>query len=161
MTAKSPRRPTKADASTAAHSRPPQKFTYQERSAMKERAQELKAMGRAVNADMDGERAVLAKIAEMSQADRALGGRLHVLITASAPTLSPRLWYGMPAYALGGKVVCFFQSAQKFKTRYATLGFSDQAQLDEGDLWPTTFALKALTVEDEARIVTLVKKAVG
>jgi len=109
----------------------------------------------------DGEGAVLAKIAEMPEADRAMGKRLHVIIKASAPALSPRLWYGMPAYAKDGKVVCFFQSAQKFNTRYATLGFSDAANLDEGAMWAVTFALKELTAAEEARIGALVKKAVS
>lgn len=111
--------------------------------------------------EADGEAAVLAKIASMPGPDRALGERLHALITAAAPALAPRLWYGMPAYAGGGKVVCFFQSAQKFKTRYATLGFMHAANLDEGAMWPTAFALKELTDDDEARIVALVKKAVS
>src|SRR5881398_15950 len=109
----------------------------------------------------DGESAVLAKIAEMPGPDRALGERLHAIIKASAPALSPRLWYGMPAYAKGGKVVCFFQSAQRFKTRYATLGFSDTANLDDGVMWPTAYALKELTADEEARIVQLVKQAVS
>ena len=111
--------------------------------------------------EADGESAVLAKIAEMPEPDRALGERLHAIIKASAPALSPRLWYGMPAYAKDGKVVCFFQSAQKFKTRYATFGFSDEANLDEGAVWPTAFALSELTAADEARIGALVKKAVS
>jgi uncharacterized protein YdhG (YjbR/CyaY superfamily) len=130
-------------------------FTDEERGAMKERAQELKA------AKADGESAVLAKIAEMTGPDRALGERLHAVITASAPGLSPRLWYGMPAYAKGGKVVCFFQPAQKFKTRYATLGFNDTANLDEGAMWPVAFALTELTSAGEARIGALVKQAVS
>ncbi len=130
-------------------------FTAEERAAMKERVQELKAAG------ADGESAVLAKIAAMREPDRAMGKRLHGIIKASAPALAPRLWYGMPAYAKDGKVVCFFQSAQKFKTRYATFGFSDKAKLDEGALWPTAFALKELTAAEEARIGALVKKAVG
>src|ERR687884_206665 len=130
-------------------------FTAEERAAMKERARELKA-GKA-----DGESAVLAKIAEMPEPDRAKGERLHAIVKASAPALSPRTWYGMPAYAKDGKVVCFFQSAQKFNTRYATFGFSDKANLDEGDMWPTAFALKKLTAADEARIGTLVKRAVS
>jgi len=130
-------------------------FTAEERAAMKERVQELKAAG------ADGESAVLAKIAAMREPDRAMGKRLHAIIKASAPALAPRLWYGMPAYAKDGKVVCFFQSAQKFKTRYATFGFSDKAKLDEGALWPTAFALKELTAAEEARIGALVKKAVG
>ena len=133
------------------------KFTDEERGAMKERVKELKA-----HADKaDGESAVLAKIAEMPKPDRAMGERLHAVITASAPALSPRLWYGMPAYAKDGKIVCFFQSAQKFKTRYATLGFSDAANLDEGAMWPTAFALTKLTTADEERIGALVKKAVS
>ena len=138
-------------------------FSDEERGAMKERAQELKtAARRGPRADKaDGDSAVLAKIAEMPKPDRAMAERLHAVIKASAPTLSPRLWYGMPAYAKDGKVVCFFQSAQKFKTRYATLGFSDEANLDEGAMWPTAFALKELTAADEARIGALVKKAVS
>jgi uncharacterized protein YdhG (YjbR/CyaY superfamily) len=134
-------------------------FTEEERAAMKERAQELKAAARADKAD--GESAVLAKIAEMPEPDRAMGKRLHAIIKASAPALSPRLWYGMPAYAKDGKVVCFFQSAQKFNTRYSSFGFSDAANLDEGALWPTAFALKELTATEEARISALVKKAVS
>lgn len=130
-------------------------FTDEERAAMKERAQELKAATK----KGDGESAVLAKIAEMPELDRAMGERLHAIIKASAPTLSPRLWYGMPAYTKDGKVVCFFQSAQKFNTRYATFGFSDAANLDEGALWPVAFALKELTAAEEATITTLVKKA--
>jgi len=130
-------------------------FTDEERAAMKDRLQELKAD------KTDGESAVLSKIAEMPEPDRAMGKRLHAIIKASAPALSPRLWYGMPAYAKDGKVVCFFQSAQKFKTRYATFGFSDAASLDEGHLWPTAFALKELTAAEEAKIGALVKKAVG
>ena len=130
---------------------------------MKQRVQELKAAARrGPRADKaDEESAVLAKIAEMPETDRAMSERLHALIKASAPALSPRLWYGMPAYAKDGKVVCFFQSAQKFKTRYATFGFSDEANLDEGAMWPTAFALTELTAEDEAKIVALVKKAVS
>jgi hypothetical protein len=138
-------------------------FSDQERGAMKERAQELKAAARrGPRADKaDGESAVLAKIAEMPEPDRVMGERLHAVIKASAPALSPRLWYGMPAYAKDGKVVCFFQSAQKFKTRYATLGFSDEANLDEGSMRPTAFAMTELTAADEARIGALVKKAVS
>jgi uncharacterized protein YdhG (YjbR/CyaY superfamily) len=132
-----------------------QKFTAEERAAMKERARELKA------GKTDGESDVLAKIAEMPQPDRGMAERLHALIKAAAPELSPRTWYGMPAYAKDGKVVCFFQSAQKFKSRYATLGFSDAANLDEGDLWPVAFALKELTAAEEARISSLVKTAVS
>jgi uncharacterized protein YdhG (YjbR/CyaY superfamily) len=130
-------------------------FTDEERAAMRERAREVKA-GKA-----DGEGDVLAKIAEMPKADRAMAKRLHAVIKASAPDLSPRTWYGMPAYAKDGKVVCFFQSAQKFKTRYATLGFSDRANLDKGAMWPTAFALKELTAAEEKKIGALVKKAVS
>src|SRR6185503_6554398 len=138
-------------------------FTDEERAAMKERAQELKAEARrGARADRaDGESEVLAKIAELAEPDRAMAERLHAIIKTSAPALSPRTWYGMPAYAKDGKVVCFFQSAQKFKTRYATFGFSDKANLDEGAMWPTAFALKELTTAEETRIVALVKKAVG
>jgi uncharacterized protein YdhG (YjbR/CyaY superfamily) len=131
-------------------------FTDEERAAMNDRVQELKAASNAA----DGESAVLERIAKMPEPDRAMGERLHAIIKASAPALSPRLWYGMPAYAKDGKVVCFFQGAQKFKTRYATFGFSDQANLDEGAMWPTAFALHALTAAEEARIGALVKKAV-
>jgi len=134
-------------------------FTAEERAAMKEHVQELKAAARADK--VDGESEVLAKIAAMPEPDRALGERLHGIIKASAPALSPRLWYGMPAYAKDGKVVCFFQNAQKFKTRYATFGFSDKANLDEGAMWPTAFALKELTAAEEARVSALVKKAVS
>ena len=132
------------------------RFTDEERGAMKDRVKELKAAAD----EADGESAVLAKIAELPGPDRALGKRLHEIIKASAPALSPRLWYGMPAYAKDGKVVCHFQSAKKFNTRYATLGFSDTANLDEGDVWPVAFALTKLTAADEARIGALVKKAV-
>ena len=130
-------------------------FTDEERVAMKERIQELKAD------KADGESDVLAKIAEMSKADRAMAERLHAIVKASAPDLSPKTWYGQPAYAKDGKVVCFFQPAQKFNTRYATFGFSDTANLDEGTLWPVAFALKELTAAEEAKIGALVKKAVS
>src|SRR3712207_5488672 len=131
-------------------------FTAEERAAMKERAQELKAEARRA----DGEKALLAKIAEMPEPDRAMAERLHAIITASAPDLSPKTWYGMPAYAnKDGKVVCYFTAASKFKERYATLGFNDDANLDEGNLWPTSFALKELTAAEEATIAALVKKA--
>ena len=136
-------------------------FTDEERAAMRERAKELKAEERANKNRAAGESAVLAKIAEMPEPDRAMGERLHEIIKASAPALSPKTWYGMPAYAKDGKVVCFFQSAQKFNSRYATLGFSDQANLDEGAMWPTSFALKELTATEEARIGALVKRAVS
>jgi uncharacterized protein YdhG (YjbR/CyaY superfamily) len=132
-------------------------FTAEERAAMKERAQELKAEARKA----DGESAVLAKIAEMKGSDRAMAKRLHAIVKASAPDLSPKTWYGMPAYAKDGKVVCFFQSAEKFKSRYATVGFSDEANLDEGAMWPTSFALRDLTPAEEAKIAALVKKAVS
>jgi len=136
-------------------------FTDEERAAMKERAQELKAAARADKDKAEGESAVLAKIAEMQEPDRTMAKRLHAIIKASAPALSPKTWYGMPAYAKDGKIVCFFQSAQKFNTRYATLGFSDTANLDEGALWPVAFALKELTATEEARISALLKKAVS
>jgi hypothetical protein len=153
----------KSAKSTTAINKTFEGFTDEERGAMKERAQELKVVARrGSRADKaDGESAVLAKIAEMPESDRAMGERLHAVIKASAPALSPKLWYGMPAYAKDGKVVCFFQSGQKFKTRYATLGFSDEANLDEGAMWPTAFALTELTAADEARISALVKKAVS
>jgi uncharacterized protein YdhG (YjbR/CyaY superfamily) len=137
-------------------------FTDDERAAMRERAQELKAEARrGHHGKVDGESDLLAKIAEMPEPDRAMAKRLHAIITESAPGLSPKTWYGMPAYAKDGNVVCFFQSAQKFKSRYATFGFSDKAKLDEGAMWPTAFALKQLTAAEEARIVALVKKAVS
>jgi uncharacterized protein YdhG (YjbR/CyaY superfamily) len=131
-------------------------FTAEERAAMKERAQELKAEARKA----DGESALLAKVAEMPKPDRAKAERLHAIVKDSAPDLEPKTWYGMPAYARDGKVVCFFRSADKFKSRYATLGFTDQANLDEGAMWPTDFALKELTAAEEAKIRSLVKKAV-
>jgi uncharacterized protein YdhG (YjbR/CyaY superfamily) len=136
-------------------------FTPEERAAMKERARELKAEARANKNKADGESDVLAKIAEMQGSDRAMAKRLHAIIKASAPALSPKTWYGMPAYAKDGKVVCYFQSAQKFKSRYATFGFSDEANLDEGAMWPVAFALKGLTAAAEAKIGALVKKAVS
>ena len=136
-------------------------FTDDERAAMKERARELKAEARASQDRAAGESDVLTKIAEMQGPDRAMAERLHAIITAAAPALSPKTWYGMPAYARDGKVVCFFQSAEKFKSRYATLGFSDEANLDDGAMWPTSFALKELTATDEARIAALVKSAVS
>ena len=138
-------------------------FTADERAAMKDHAQELKTAARRGPraAKADGEADVLEKIAEMAEPDRALGERLHAIIKASAPALWPRLWYGMPAYAKDGKVVCFFQSAAKFKTRYATFGFQQEANLDEGAMWPVAFALKELTAAEEARIGALVKKAVS
>jgi uncharacterized protein YdhG (YjbR/CyaY superfamily) len=136
-------------------------FTAEERAAMRERAKELKAEERANKNRAAGESDLLAKIAEMPEPDRAMAERLHEIVKASAPALSPKTWYGMPAYAKDGKVVCFFQSAQKFNSRYATLGFSDTANLDEGAMWPTSFALKELTAAEEARIAALVKRAVS
>jgi uncharacterized protein YdhG (YjbR/CyaY superfamily) len=149
--------------STTAVKKKSKGFTDEERAAMKERARELKAEARrGPRADKaDGESAVLAKIAEMQGPDRAMATRLHAIIQASAPALSPKTWYGMPAYAKDGKVVCFFQSAQKFKSRYATFGFSDEANLDEGAMWPTSFALKRLTAAEEKKIGALVKKALS
>ena len=153
----------KSAKSTTATNKKSKGFTDEERAAMKERAQELKTeAGRgAKKGKADGEGDVLAKIAEMRKPDRAMATRLHALIKASAPVLSPKTWYGMPAYAKDGKVVCFFQSADKFRSRYATFGFSDEANLDDGAMWPTSFALKELTAADEARIGALVKKAVS
>ncbi len=147
--------------STSKRAKPSTGFTAEERAAMRERARELKAEARANKDKAAGERDVLAKIAEMRGSDRAMAKRIHELITAGAPVLSPRTWYGMPAYAKDGKVVCFFQSAQKFNSRYATFGFNDTANLDKGDMWPTSWALKKLTTADEARIRALVKKAVS
>ena len=149
--------------STTARNETSKGFTDEERAAMKERAQELKAEARrGPRGDKaNGESAVLAKIAEMQGPDRAMAERLHAIVKSSAPALSPKTWYGMPAYAKDGKVVCYFQSAQKFKSRYATFGFSDEANLDEGAMWPTSFALKELTAADEARIGELVKQAVS
>jgi uncharacterized protein YdhG (YjbR/CyaY superfamily) len=154
----SPTKNTKKSAKSATpKNKKPKRFTAEERAAMKERARELKAEAEKA----DGESALLAKIAEMKGPDRAMAKRLHAIVKASAPGLSPKTWYGMPAYARDGKVVCFFQSAEKFKSRYATLGFSDQANIDDGTMWPTSFALKELTAADEARIAALVKKAVS
>jgi uncharacterized protein YdhG (YjbR/CyaY superfamily) len=138
-------------------------FTEEERGAMKERAKELKASARRGSKaqEADGESEVLAKIAEMPPPDRALAERVHAIVKANAPSLSPKLWYGMPAYARDGKVVCFFQNALKFKTRYATLGFNDAANLDDGTMWPTAFALTKLTAADEKKLGALIKKAAG
>jgi uncharacterized protein YdhG (YjbR/CyaY superfamily) len=142
--------------------KPSEGFTDAEKAAMKERAKELKAEARAGKNKAEGEKAVLAAIAAMQEPDRSMALRVHEIIKASAPTLSPKTWYGMPAYANeGGDVICFFQSAQKFNARYATLGFSDKAHIDEGAMWPTSFALKELNAAEEARIVELVKKAVS
>ena len=153
----SPTKNTKKSAKSATpKNKKPKRFTAEERAAMKERARELKAEAEKA----DGESALLAKIAEMKGPDRAMAKRLHAIVKASAPGLSPKTWYGMPAYARDGKVVCFFQSAEKFKSRYATLGFSDQANIDDGAMWPTSFALKELTAAEESRIGALVKQAV-
>jgi uncharacterized protein YdhG (YjbR/CyaY superfamily) len=159
---KSTKSTTKKDAqkstkSTTAAGKSSKGFTDEERAAMKERAQELKAEA----SKADGESAVLAKIAEMQGSERTMAKRLHAIIKASAPALSPKTWYGMPAYAKDGKVVCFFQAASKFNTRYATFGFQHDANLDEGGMWPVAFALKELTAAEEARIVALVQKAVS
>lgn len=153
----------KSPKSAAAAGRKPKGFTEEERAAMRERVQELNAEARGGRRSdkADGEGQVLAKIAEMQEPDRTMAGRLHAIIKASAPVLAPRTWYGMPAYAKDGNVVCFFQSSQKFKTRYATLGFSDKSKLDEGSMWPTAYALRGLTAAEEARISALVKKAVS
>jgi uncharacterized protein YdhG (YjbR/CyaY superfamily) len=151
----------KSAKSTTAINKKSRGFTDEERAAMKERAQELKAEARANKNKADGENDVLAKIAEMQEPERGMAKRLHAIIKASAPTLSPKTWYGMPAYARDGKVVCFFQSATKFNTRYASFGFSDTANLDEGAMWPVAFALKELTATEEAMIDALVKKAVS
>ncbi|HSG85398.1 MAG TPA: DUF1801 domain-containing protein [Candidatus Limnocylindrales bacterium] len=151
-------KPAKRSAATA-----PDGFTDEERAAMKERAQELKATARRGKkaTKADGEADLLAKIAEMSGPDRALAERIHAIVTAAAPDLAPRTWYGMPAWARDGKVLCFFQGAEKFKTRYATLGFTEEAHLDDGPMWPVAFALNELTDADAARIGALVTRAVG
>jgi uncharacterized protein YdhG (YjbR/CyaY superfamily) len=166
MTEKKPAKkatPRSAKKSAAASRERSDGFTDEERAAMRERAKEMKAEARrgrrSSKADAEGD--VLAKIAEMHEPDREMAARLHAIIRDSAPALSPKTWYGMPAYAKDGKVVCFFQSAEKFKSRYATLGFSDEANLDEGVMWPVAFALKELTPADEARISALVTRAVG
>jgi uncharacterized protein YdhG (YjbR/CyaY superfamily) len=154
--AMSAKKATQKSKSTTATRKKSKGFTAEERAAMKERAQELKAEARKA----DGERDLLAKIAEMPEPDRSMAKRLHAIIKASAPALSPKTWYGMPAYAKDDKIVCFFQSADKFKSRYATFGFNDSANLDKGAMWPTSFALKELTAAEEAKIGALVKKAV-
>jgi uncharacterized protein YdhG (YjbR/CyaY superfamily) len=152
------KKPTKKAAQPSAKgAKPSVGFTAEERAAMRERARELKAAG----SKADDENDLLAKIAEMPPADRAMAKRIHAIVKANAPTLAAKTWYGMPAYAKDGDVVCFFQSAHKFKARYATFGFTDKANLDEGTMWPTGFALKKLSAADEARITKLVKKAVG
>jgi len=157
----SPKKQARKAAGNAAANKKRSGFTDEERAAMKERVSELRAEARRGADRADGESAVLAKIAEMPEPDRAMAKRLHAIVKATAPALSPRLWYGMPAYAKDGKVVCFFQGAHKFKARYATLGFSDKANVDEGTMWPTSFALTELTASNEARIGALVKKAVS
>jgi uncharacterized protein YdhG (YjbR/CyaY superfamily) len=149
------------DKSTAAINKKSKGFSDEERAAMKQRAKELKAEERANKNKAEGESDVLAKIAEMPEPDRTMAKRLHEIIKASAPVLSPKTWYGMPAYAKDGKIVCFFTAASKFNTRYATFGFNEDANLDEGAMWPTSFALKELTATEEARIGALVKKAVS
>jgi hypothetical protein len=152
----------KSAKASAAHNKQSQGFTADEKAAMRARALELKAEARASKNKEEGEKAVLAAIAEMPEPDRSMAARLHELIKTSAPDLMPKTWYGMPAYTnQDGKVICFFQSAEKFKARYATFGFSDTAHLDEGVMWPTSFALKELTATEEARIVALVKRAVS
>jgi hypothetical protein len=153
--------PQKSTESSTAGSKKSKGFTDEERAAMKERAKELKAAERTNKDKADGESDVLEKIAEMQEPDRAMAKRLHAIIKTSAPELSPRTWYGQPAYAKDGKVICFFQSSQKFNTRYATLGFSDAAHLDGGVMWPVAYALKELTAAEEAKIEALVKKAVS
>lgn len=152
---------TQNDTKRTATSNPSKGFTAEERAAMRERAKELKSEERRGAARADGERDVLAKIAEMPESDRVMGERIHAIIKKSAPSLSPKTWYGMPAYARDGKIVCFFTAADKFKSRYATFGFNDDANLDEGNMWPTSFALTKLTAADEARIAELVKRAVS
>jgi uncharacterized protein YdhG (YjbR/CyaY superfamily) len=159
----SPKKVTQKSAKTTTSGKKSKGFTDEERAAMRERAQELKAEARRGPraAKADGESDLLAKIAEMPATDRAMAKRVHAIIKSSAPALSPRTWYGMPAYAKDGKVVCFFQSAEKFKSRYATLGFSDAANLDKGAMWPTSFALKELSAAEESKIRALVKQAVS
>ncbi|HEU5065278.1 MAG TPA: DUF1801 domain-containing protein [Gaiellaceae bacterium] len=153
----SAKKTTQKPKSTPARAKKSTRFSAEERAAMRERAQELKAEARKA----DGESSLLAKLAEMPKPDRALGERIHAIVKATAPDLEPKTWYGMPAYARDGKIVCFFQSAAKFNSRYATFGFSDEANLDKGAMWPTSFALKELTEADEAKIAALVKKAVS
>ncbi|HUI98622.1 MAG TPA: DUF1801 domain-containing protein [Usitatibacter sp.] len=153
--------PPKSAKTARAATRKPEGFTADEREAMRDRVRELKAEARGGKDKADGESEVLAKIAALAQPDRAKAERLHAIIRANAPTLSPKTWYGMPAYARDGNVVCYFQSGQKFKTRYATLGFSDKANLDDGSMWPVVFALKELGAAEEARVVALLKKALG
>lgn len=150
----------KSTTGTTANDRTAEGFTAEERAAMKERAKEVKAARRG-SGKADPEAAVLEKIAEMPDSDRVLAERVHAIVKANAPSLTPKLWYGMPSYARNGKVVCFFQAAEKFKTRYATFGFNEEATLDEGTMWPTAFALTGLTAADEKKLAALVKKAVS
>ena len=152
--------PEKKSTTRAARGGSPDEWTDEERAAMKERARELKAAGKRGAKQADGEADLLAKIAEMPEADRVMAERIHAIVRATAPELTSRTWYGMPAYARTGKVVCFFQSADKFKARYATLGFDQEADLDEGSMWPTSWALTKLTKDDEARIAALIRRAV-
>jgi uncharacterized protein YdhG (YjbR/CyaY superfamily) len=147
--------------STATNGKTSKVWTAEERDAMKERAKELKAEGRRATDRAGGERDLLAKIAEMPESDRVMAERIHAVVSANAPDLAPKTWYGMPAYARDGKVVCFFKSADKFKSRYATFGFEEDANIDEGSMWPTSFALTKLTAADEAKLAALVKKAVS
>ena len=151
----------KSDKSISATEEQPEGFSKEERAAMKERAQELKAAARAEQDKLDGESAVLAKIAEMEEPDRSMAERLHAILKVNAPSLTAKTWYGMPAYAQDGKLICFFQSGQKFKTRYATLGFSDSARLDDGNMWPNAYALTIMTAAEEARIIELVQRAIS
>jgi uncharacterized protein YdhG (YjbR/CyaY superfamily) len=152
----------KSSGQSSATSKKVEGFTAEEKSAMKDRVKEMKAAARrGSGADVDPEGEVLAKIAEMAASDRAMANRIHAIVKATAPMLTPRLWYGMPAYSKDDKVLCFFQSGQKFKTRYATLGFSDKSNLDEGEVWPVVFAIKELTPSAEARIAALLKKAIS
>jgi uncharacterized protein YdhG (YjbR/CyaY superfamily) len=147
--------------STTTNGKTSKVWTAEERDAMKERAKELKAEGRRATDRAEGERDLLAKIAEMPESDRVMAERIHAVVSANAPDLAPKTWYGMPAYARDGKVVCFFKSADKFKSRYATFGFEEDANIDEGSMWPTSFALTKLTAADEAKLAALVKKAVS
>jgi uncharacterized protein YdhG (YjbR/CyaY superfamily) len=148
-------------AQTKTQDKSTKRFTAEERAAMQERARELKAEARSSADRAEGERDVLAKIAEMPESDRVMAERIHAIVTATAPALAPKTWYGMPAYARDGKLICFFKAADKFKSRYATFGFEENANLDEGSMWATSWALTKLTAADEARIAALVKKAVG
>ena len=158
---KASRKAPKVASAAKAPRQPAEGFTAEEREAMKERARELKTAARGSASRADGEREVLARIAGMTEPDRTMASRLHAVVLAAAPELVPRLWYGMPAYAKSGKVLCYYQSGRKFKTRYSTFGFSDEARLDAGRLWPTAFALAELTAAEEVEIAALVKRAMG